>query len=198
MFWPYAFISLSDHQPLNSRSSSLVHLDLAILQHKLGRAALACRKIVAGPGGGRKQNPFQRSTWKWPVLRGATRYTTRNTTHYTVHNTTELLAGRHFGALRLLRNEMKIQVSFFCPDLKCSSWQHFGSVACSVACSVAWVLRVVCSVACGGCHVAHFASCSAVCRWRVKHTGGTIRRTDDGFHPLEVAGDGKKFAKPKI
>ena len=34
----------------------------------------------------------------------------------------------------------------------------------SVACSVAWVLRVVCSVACGGCHVAYFASCSAVCR----------------------------------
>ena len=57
MFWPYAFISLSDYQPLNSRSSSLVYLDLAILQHKLGRAALACRKIVAGPGGGRKQNP---------------------------------------------------------------------------------------------------------------------------------------------
>ena len=41
-----------------------------------------------------------------------------------------------------------------------AAWQHFGSVACSVA----WVLRVVCSVACGGCHVAYFASCSAVCR----------------------------------
>ena len=48
----------------------------------------------------------------------------------------------------------------FCPDPKCCPWQHFGSVACSVA----WVLRVVCSVACGGCHVAYFASCSAVCR----------------------------------
>ena len=27
---------------------------------------------------------------------------------------------------------------------------------------------------------------------------GTIRRSDDGFDPLEVAGDGKKFARPKI
>ena len=52
----------------------------------------------------------------------------------------------------LLRNEMKIQDDFSV------------SVACSVACSVAWVLRVVCSVACGVCHVAYFASCSAVCR----------------------------------
>ena len=59
----------------------------------------------------------------------------------------------------LLRNEMKIQ-----DDFSVLTWQHFGSVACSVACSVAWVLRVVCSVACGGCHVAYFASCSAVCR----------------------------------
>ena len=32
----------------------------------------------------------------------------------------------------------------------------------------------------------------------MKHTGGTIRRTDDGFDPLEVDGDGKKFARPKI
>ena len=32
----------------------------------------------------------------------------------------------------------------------------------------------------------------------MKHTGGTIRRTDDGFDPLEVAGDGKKFARPKM
>ena len=35
----------------------------------------------------------------------------------------------------------------------------------------------------------------------MKHAGGTIRRTDDGFDPLEVAGDGgdgKKFARPKI
>ena len=71
MLWPYAFTSLSDHQPLNSKSTSRVHLDLTILQHRLGRAALACRKMVAGPGGGRKQNPFQRSTWKWPVLRGS-------------------------------------------------------------------------------------------------------------------------------
>ena len=31
----------------------------------------------------------------------------------------------------------------------------------------------------------------------MKHTGGTIRRTDDGFDPLEVAGDGKKFARQK-
>ena len=26
----------------------------------------------------------------------------------------------------------------------------------------------------------------------MKHTGGTMRRTDDGFDPLEVAGDGQK------
>ena len=35
----------------------------------------------------------------------------------------------------------------------------------------------------------------------MKHAGGTIRRTDDGFDPLEVAGDGgdgKKFERPKI
>ena len=32
----------------------------------------------------------------------------------------------------------------------------------------------------------------------MKHTRGTIRRTDDEFYPLEVAGDGKKFARPKI
>ena len=35
----------------------------------------------------------------------------------------------------------------------------------------------------------------------MKHAGGTIRRTDDGFDPLEVAGDGgdgKKFARPKM
>ena len=32
----------------------------------------------------------------------------------------------------------------------------------------------------------------------MKHTGGTIRRTDDGFDPLEVAGDGKKLARLKI
>ena len=25
-----------------------------------------------------------------------------------------------------------------------------------------------------------------------------MRRTDDGFDPLEVAGDGKKFTRPKI
>ena len=34
----------------------------------------------------------------------------------------------------------------------------------------------------------------------MKHTGGTIRRTDDGFDPLEVDGDEeRKFARdPKI
>ena len=49
--------------------------------------------------------------------------------------------GQHFGALMLLRNDMKIQDNF----------------------SVLSVLTV-CSVACGGCHVAYCASCSAVCR----------------------------------
>ena len=32
----------------------------------------------------------------------------------------------------------------------------------------------------------------------MKHIGGTMRRTNDGFDPLEIAGDGKKFARPKI
>ena len=36
----------------------------------------------------------------------------RNTTRYTTRNTTELLAGAAFGALMLLRNEMKIQDDF--------------------------------------------------------------------------------------
>ena len=31
------------------------------------------------------------------------------------------------------------QVSFFCLDLKCCLWQHFGSVACSVACNARWM-----------------------------------------------------------
>ena len=33
---------------------------------------------------------------------------------------------------------------------------------------------------------------------RVKHTEGTMSRTDDGFDPLEVAGGEKKFARPKV
>ena len=37
--------------------------------------------MVAGPGGERKQNPFLRSSWKWPVLRGS------STQHYTLHYT---------------------------------------------------------------------------------------------------------------
>ena len=75
------------------------------------------------------------------------------TLHATLHETLpNCWQGQHFGALMLLRNEMKIQDDF--------SVLTLGSVACSVA----WVLRVVCSVACGGCHVAYFASCSAVCR----------------------------------
>ena len=151
-----------------------MHLNLTILQHKLGKAAR------------RKQNPFQRSSWKWPVLRGSP--TQHYTLHYTQHYRTAG-TGNHFGALRLLRNEITSQ--FFCPDPKCCPWQRFGSVACSVAgsvaCSVAWLLRVVCSVrvACGGCNVAYFASClaAAVCRWRVKHIGGTMRRTNDGWSP---------------
>ena len=127
-----------------------------------------------------------------------TRYTTRNITRYTARNTTELLAGAVFWSFDALKEWSENTNQFFCPDLECCPWQHFGSVACSVACSVAWVLRVVCSVARGSFHVAHFASCSAVFGWRVKHTGGTMRRTDDGFDPLEVGGDGQKFTRPKI
>ena len=37
----------------------------------------------------------------------------------------------------LLRNEIQIQDNFSVRDPKCCPWQHFGSVACSVACSVA-------------------------------------------------------------
>ena len=44
--------------------------------------------------------------------RNTTRYTTRNTTRYTTRNTTEWWQGQHFGALMLLRNEMKIQDAF--------------------------------------------------------------------------------------
>ena len=62
----------------------------------------------------------------------------------------------------LLRNEMKRQDNFSVLTRNAASVAC--SIACSVACSVAWVLRVVCSVTCGGCHVAYFASCSAVCR----------------------------------
>ena len=36
------------------------------------------------------------------------------------------------------------------------------------------------------------------CCVRLKHTGGTMRRTDDGIDPLEVADGGKKFARPNI
>ena len=32
----------------------------------------------------------------------------------------------------------------------------------------------------------------------MNHIEGTMRRADDGFDPLEVAGDGKKFPRPKI
>ena len=64
---------------------------------------------------------------------------------------------------------MKIQVDFSVLTGNAAPWQRFGSVACSVGRVVLHVeqrevLRVVCSVACGGCHVAYFASCSAVCR----------------------------------
>ena len=117
----------------------------------------------------------------------ATLHATRNATRHTTRNTTELLAWAAFWSFDAFKERNENTRRFFCPDPKCCPSQHFGSVAgsvaCSVACSVAWVLRVVCSVACGGCHVAYFASCSAVCRWRVKHIGGTMRRTDDGIDP---------------
>ena len=116
-------------------------------------------------------------------------YTTRNTTRYTTLHATlsNCSQKQHFGALRLQRNEMKIQVDFSVLTGNAAPWQRFGSVACSVgrgvACRAVWGLRVVCNVACGCCHVAYFASCSAVCRWRVRHTGGTMRTTNDGWSP---------------
>ena len=65
------------------------------------------------------------------------------TLHATLHATLpNCWQGQHFGALMLLRNEMKNTRRFFCPEPKCCPWQHFGSVVCSVAC-VRVVLRVV-------------------------------------------------------
>ena len=159
----------------------------------------------------RKQNPFQRSSWKWPVLRGSptqhltTHYTLHYTQHYTLHYTQHYRTAGTGSILELWGfKEMKWKNTsqFFCPGRKCCPWERFGSVACSLACSVAcivaWVLRVVCSVVCGGCHVAYFASCSAVCRWRVRHTLGELWEQPPKDDPLEVAGGGKKFARPKI
>ena len=90
MFWPYAFFLSDFNLWIKSHQARCkVHVDVTILQHKLGRAALACRKTVAAPGERRKQNPFQRSMWKWPVLRGSPtqHYTLHYTQHYTLHCT---------------------------------------------------------------------------------------------------------------
>ena len=91
--------------------------------------------------------------------------------------------GQHFWSLEAFKEWRENTSQFFCPDPKCCPWQRFGSVACSVACSVAWVLRLVCSVACGGCHVAFFASCSAVCRWKVKPHWGNHEKNQRWMIP---------------
>ena len=66
------------------------------------------------------------------------RYTTRNTTRYTTRNTAEMLPGAAFR----VRTEKSscIFISFLksIKASKCCPCQQFGSVACSVACSVAW------------------------------------------------------------
>ena len=66
------------------------------------------------------------------------RYTTRNTTRYMKRNTTEMLPGAAFQ----VRTEKPtcILISLFksLKSPKCCLCQQFGSVACSVACSVAW------------------------------------------------------------
>ena len=49
--------------------------------------------------------------------------------HATLHATLpNCWQGQHFGALMLLRNEMKIQDDFFCSDPKCCPWQHFSGL----------------------------------------------------------------------
>ena len=78
---------------------------------------------------------FPRNTTRY-----TTRYTTRNTTRYTARNTTQLLAGAAFWSFEAFKEWKENTNQLFCPDLKCCPWQHFDSVACSVA----WVLRAVC------------------------------------------------------
>ena len=144
-----------------------MHLNVTILQHKLGKAALACRKMVAGPGGGGSRILFKEAHESDQCCVAAPRNTSLYTTRYTTRNTTELLAGAAFWSFEAFKEWNENTSQFFCPDRKCCPWERFGSVACSLACSaacgVAWGLRVVCSVACGSCHVAYFASCSALC-----------------------------------
>ena len=66
------------------------------------------------------------------------RYTTRNTTRYTTRNTTEMLPGAAFQARTEKMTCIFISLLESLKALKCCPCQHFGSVACSVACSVAW------------------------------------------------------------
>ena len=66
------------------------------------------------------------------------RYTTRNTTRYTTRNTTEMLPGAAFQARTEKLTCIFISLLESLKALKCCPCQHFGSVACSVACSVAW------------------------------------------------------------
>ena len=99
MFWPYAFISLSDHQPLNSRSSSLVHLDLAIFTSWAEQRWHAGKLLPDQEEGGSRilfKEARESDQCCVAAPRNTTRYTTRNTTHYTARNTTELLAGAAF------------------------------------------------------------------------------------------------------
>ena len=62
MFWPFAVAcqtQIIKHWIQGRRNlKSLVHLGLIILQHKLGKEALAFREMAAEPRGERKQNPF--------------------------------------------------------------------------------------------------------------------------------------------
>ena len=108
-----------------------MHLDLTILQHELGKAALAFRKTVATPGGKEAESLFKKLV---KVTSVAWQPHANATLHATLPNCWQ---GQHFGVLKLLSNEMKIRVNFWSPGLKWCQGQHFGSVACSVACSVA-------------------------------------------------------------
>ena len=95
-----------------------MHLDLTILQHELGKAALAFRKTVATPGGKEAESLFKKLVKVTSVA-----WQPHATLHVTLHATLPATLpncwqGQHFGVLKLLSNEMKIRVNFWSPGLK--------------------------------------------------------------------------------
>ena len=151
-----------------------MHLNLTILQHKLGKAALACRKMDAGPGGGGSRILFKEAHESDQCCVAAPRNTSLYTTRYTTRNTTELLAGAAFCSFEAFKEWSENTSRFFCPDRKCCPWERFGSVACSLACSaacgVAWG-RVLGGLQCSVRQLPCSLFClvlSCVSRWRVR------------------------------